>query len=110
MLYIIILLYIILYYIITVLLYLLLLYYIITLYYIIYYIITLYYIIIHILYCKCKHLFCIIYRDILTNVSWSIGNGFTKHSSCDILFIEHIPQEMFIDLDEIKSQRLIKVG
>lgn len=100
MLYIIILLYIILYYIITVLLYLLLLYYII----------TLYYIIIHILYCKCKHLFCIIYRDILTNVSWSIGNGFTKHSSCDILFIEHIPQEMFIDLDEIKSQRLIKVG
>lgn len=49
------------------------------------------------------------HRDILSNLSWSLGGVLADHLECNILFIEHIPQEMFIDLDEIKSQSLIKV-
>ena len=53
--------------------------------------------------------FLLHHRDIVTNLQWLVASDQTD-ANCNILFVEHIPSEMFIDLDEIRSQNISKVG
>ena len=51
--------------------------------------------------------FFLIFREIVSNLTWIIEND-TK-MNCILMLVHHIPRDMFVDLDEIKSVDTSKV-
>ena len=45
----------------------------------------------------------------MSNISWEVESDCTK-INCDLLLLYHIPHAMFVDLDQIKSHKGIKVS
>ena len=45
------------------------------------------------------------HRDVVTNVSWSHNDP--RDGDCSMLLLNHIPPEMFVDLDEINRHELV---